>query len=56
MNDMSIVQNHDKMEYEKKKASLIEATQTVNNDYDKTLAKRSKMMSLMTDNNQNMHF
>ena len=56
MHDMSLVQAGETATFEKRKAELQEETRAVNAEFDKTVAKRSKLMALMTENNQNMHF
>ena len=56
MGDMAIVQKGDDSEFQKQKQVLVEQTRTANAEIDKTIVKRSKVMALMTDFNQNNDF
>ena len=55
MGDIKLTHDHQNREYVKKKAELEEMTRVTNVEFDKHMAKRSKIMALMTDNNQNSH-
>ena len=56
MGDMSLVQNGDNVEFEKQKQLLVAETRTTKAEFDKTVVKRSKVMALMTEFNQNNDF
>ena len=56
MGDMDLVREGNTAEFEKQKQDLVEATRTTNAEFEKTMIKRSKMMALMTETNQNSHF
>ena len=56
IDDMALVQNGEAVNFEQTKAQLEQETSTVNTEFDKTVAKRSKLMALMTETTQNSHF
>ena len=56
MGDMGLVQNGDNSEFLHKKKLLVDETQVTNAEFDKTVVKRSKVMALMTEFNQNNDF
>ena len=56
MNDMGLVQQGDTVDSQRQKADLINATQQVNAQRDRTLAQRHRMMALMTDTNHGNHY
>ena len=55
MNDIAITQKFENSEFEKNRASLQEMTKSTNVEFDNHMAKRSKIMALMTENNQGNH-
>lgn len=56
MGDAGLVQQGDRAEQEKQKAALNAEILATNAQFDLAMAKRSKLMALMTDINQNSHF
>ena len=56
MGDAGLVQQGDRAEQEKQKAALKAEILATNAQFDLAMAKRSKLMALMTDINQNSHF
>ena len=49
MGDAKLVRDHHTVEYETEKADLLEKTRVVNSQFDNAMAKRSKVMALMSD-------
>lgn len=56
MNDMKLVNKGSTAEFDAEKKDLVRQTQELDAESEKTLIKRSKMLALMTENNQNTHF
>ena len=56
MSDADLVRKGDTAEYERQKADLMEQTRSVNTQFDIAMTKRSKLMAIMSDQNQNNHF
>lgn len=56
MGDTSIAQQGTTADFEKERADLIAKTAGINGEFDQLVIKRSKVMALMVDTNQNNHF